>query len=204
MFGLVVFWGPHADTWDVRLPGEANWVVYPPAEYIYLAGYLTPLLVAWIPKNRQDLQGLAWDLIALTLLSTVCFVVLPIGSPARSFTPNTFSGRLLAWEISRPDFAAASFPSFHALWGILLAQACATRTRTVKVLGWTWALVMSVACVANGAHAIADVAASWVLYSVVTAERFKYFVRSLFRRYSSRGGYASAAHSPETKTGESA
>lgn len=168
VFGLVVAHGPPArlTAWDVRLPGEATWPVWQSAEFVYVLGYLTPLVVAWIPTSRAGLRTLAWSIIALTTGSAILFLSLPIATPPRPFVASSAVGRLLAWETSRADFAAASLPSFHAIWAMLLAQACATRSPRWAKAGWTWAAFMSVACIANGAHAVADVVASWILYGV--------------------------------------
>jgi hypothetical protein len=178
VFGLIVILGPPSPAWDIRLPGEATWSVWQWTEYVYIAGYLTPLVIAWIPRTRKSLLRLAWTLALLTAVSTALFLLVPIAVPPRAFVPSSLAGQLLAWETNRPDFAAASFPSFHALWAILFAQACSDRGRMSVALGWIWAGLMSIACVANGAHAVADVVASWLLNIVIASQPLPRWLRA--------------------------
>jgi hypothetical protein len=56
-------------------------------------------------------------------------------------------------------------------WGLLLAQLLPDRGRGWGWAGRVWAIAVSVACLANGAHAIVDVAASWLLFPVLTGVR---------------------------------
>ena len=199
-FGLVVMHGPPLEAWDVRLPGEATWPVWPWTEYVYLFGYLTPLVIAWIPRTRERLLRVAWTLVLLTAASTALFLLLPIAAPPRPFVASSLAGRLLTLETSRPDFAAASFPSFHALWAILLAQACSDRGGNFSRLAWAWAGLMSMACVANGAHALLDVVASWLLYGAIAFRSLPSWLRVSVPLESSRDFAATSGHSTDQKT----
>ncbi len=169
-FGLIVWRGPAQPGWDVRLPGEAGWPVWPAAEWVYVTGYLTPLVISWLAPTRRALMRCAWELSALSLVSAVCFLALPICSPPR-VSPGgaSLSNWLLTFETGRADFAAASLPSFHVFWAMMLASVLSARGRWSAVAGWSWAVAMSMACVVNGAHAVADVAASWVIYPLVVS-----------------------------------
>ena len=46
----------------------------------------------------------------------------------------------------------------------MIASVLAERGGRWARVAWIWPVVMSVACVLNGAHAVADVAASWVVW----------------------------------------
>ena len=168
-FGLFVWRGPASAAWDVRLPGEATWPVWPAAEWIYVLGYLTPLTVAWVAPTRGALRRFCVRLGVLSLVSGLCFWLLPIVSPPRAFdaAASGVTARLLAWEVGRADFGAVSFPSFHVFWAMLIASVAAERGRTWRLAGCAWVVSMSAACVLNGAHAVVDVAASWVIWPVV-------------------------------------
>ena len=160
---------PAADGCDVRLPGEAEWPVCAGAEWVYVCGYLTPLVVAWVAPTRGALRRYCARLAVLSVVSGLCFWLLPVVSPARAFAADAagWAERLLAWELGRADFAAVSLPSFHVFWAMLIASVLAERGRRWERVAWIWPVAMSVACVLNGAHAVADVAASWVLWAVV-------------------------------------
>lgn len=170
-FGAVVWWGVPRGAKDVRLLGEANWPVIQNAEWVYLSSYLVPLTLPWLRVRRAALRRYAWDLGWTLAACVVVFVVLPVASPPRSFVPEGWAGEILAWETSRADFAAASLPSFHVCWALLCARLLATQGGAWLEAGWGWALTVTVACVANGAHAVADVVASLALVPVLTAER---------------------------------
>lgn len=168
-FGAFVWRGPAVAGWDVRLPGEAAWPVWAPAEWVYLLGYATPLVLAWIAPTRAVLRRVSVRLAWVAGVSGLCFWFLPVVSPPRAWESEGggLTERLLAWELGRADFAAASLPSFHVLWALLLASVVAGRGGSWALAARVWPVVMSAACVLNGAHALADVAASWVVWAVV-------------------------------------
>jgi hypothetical protein len=166
VFGMIVWRGVPAGMIDVRLQFERDWPVVENAEWIYASVYLVPLLLPWLPVSRGALRRYALHLWWLLAISVVIFLVLPLGAPPRAFAPTSWAGRLLAWETGRGDFAAASLPSFHVIWGVLAAQLLATLGRSARWIGWGWAVAVAVACIATGAHAIADVAASGILLAV--------------------------------------
>ena len=71
-------------------------------------------------------------------------------------------------DVGRAGFAAAALPSFHVFWALLLASVLAERGGRCRWLGRWWPAVMSAACILNGAHAVADVAAAWLIWPVVS------------------------------------
>lgn len=171
LFGAVVWRGVPTGMIDVRLPFEREWPVVQNSEWIYVSVYLVPMVVPWLPVSRRALRRYAWDLWWLLAISVAMFALLPLGAPPRMTAPTTPAGHLLAWETGRPDFAAASLPSFHVFWGLLVAQVVATCGGWLKWIGRGWAAAVVVACMANGAHALADVAASLAIYGVLLALR---------------------------------
>lgn len=168
-FGAAIWRGVPPGMIDVRFAFERRWPVIEAAEWIYVSVYLVPCVVPWIVSDRVALRRYALHLWWLLAISLLLFWLVPAGSPPRAFEPTSLAGRLLAWETHRADFAAASLPSFHVFWALLCAAVLATRGRVARVAGWTWAAAVAVSCVANGAHALADVAASGVIYAAVVA-----------------------------------
>jgi hypothetical protein len=75
---------------------------------------------------------------------------------------------LLAWGLGRADFAAVSLPWFHVFWAMLIVSVVAERDARWARVAWLWPVAMSVVCVLNGAHAVLDVAASWLIWQVIT------------------------------------
>lgn len=169
VFGAMVWRGVPNRMMDVRFPFERSWPVWEAAEWIYLSVYVVPLTLPWWPISRGALRRYAIQLWWLLAISTACFLLLPFGVPPRPFVPSSLAGRILAWETGRADFAAASLPSFHVFWGLLVASALATRGAASSWLGSSWAAAVAISCIATGAHALADVAASLVIYAFVGA-----------------------------------
>jgi hypothetical protein len=168
-FGMTVWRGVPSGMIDVRLGFERGWPVIEFAEWIYLSVYFVPISMPWLATQRWALRRYAIHLWWLLGASLVCFWLLPFGSPPRTFEPTSLAGEILAWETGRADFAAASLPSFHVFWGLLCANLLETRSRLAGVLGWLWAIAVAGSCVATGAHAMADIAASVVIYVAVVA-----------------------------------
>jgi hypothetical protein len=173
-FGAAVWRGVPADTIDTRMPFERAWPVFEPAEWIYLSAYLVPMLMPWVVNSRAALRRYSVNVGWLLALSLACFWLLPLAAPAREFTPTSLAGRILAWETSRPGFAAAALPSFHVFWALLCASLLASRGTAWARAGWTWAAAVAVSCVANGAHALADVGASLVIYAVLVRRQSRH------------------------------
>jgi hypothetical protein len=168
-FGIFVWRGPAIEAWDVRLPGEARWPIWSMAEWIYVCGYVTPLVVAWVAPTRGGLRLFCVRLAGVSAVSGLCFWLLPIVSLPRAWTDGAggVTARLLALDLGRADFGAVSFPSFHVFWAMLIAGAVAERGRGWRRAGYIWVIAMSIACVLNGAHAVVDVAAAWMMWPLI-------------------------------------
>jgi PAP2 superfamily len=170
VFGAVIWRGVPANMIDVHFAFERGWPVWEQAEWVYLSVYLVPAAMPWCVPTRGALRRFVVNLFTLLLLSVPFFLLLPLGSPPRDFTPSSLSGEILAWETRRRDFAAVSFPSFHVFWGLLVAQVLQSLGRGWAIAGWLWAIAVTAACIATGAHALVDVAASLVLFPLATAK----------------------------------
>ncbi len=174
-FGSILVRGPPAGAWDVHFSFENAWPVVEPAEWFYASIYLVPLAMPWLAPTRGALRRYALGLWLLLAVSTAAFLLLPIISPPRPFTPSSFAGQLLAWDTSRGDFAAAACPSFHTLWAMLCADLLASRGPRWAWAGWLWALAVMVSCVITGAHALVDVLASLALYPLLLSRRLRFW-----------------------------
>jgi hypothetical protein len=179
IFGAVVWAEVPRDGFSVRLPGEQQWPVLSWTEWIYLSGYSVPFLMPWLAVTRAALKTFAANLWWMLGVSVSIFILFPVVTEPRLGADDSLAGKILAWEMSRGDFGAASLPSFHVIWTMLCASLLSKRSKLAGTLGWLWAVAMSFACVVNGAHAVLDVAASWVLYPLVTgrASVARFFAR---------------------------
>lgn len=170
-FGGVVWRGVPSGMIDVRFDAEKSWLVVQGAEWIYLSSYAVPLVLPWVVENREALRRYALDLWWTLLVCLGVFLLAPVGAPPRRFSPDSLAGNILAWETTRSDFAAASLPSFHVCWAMLGARLLASRGGGWTWAGWSWAAAVAFSCVANGAHAVADVVAAIAVFVLVTGSR---------------------------------
>jgi protein-S-isoprenylcysteine O-methyltransferase Ste14 len=145
---------------DTRLPFEARLPVWPWTEPIYASIYLIAILAPWLARTKWDLRTLmvrSW--LAMATVFPV-YLFLPTHAPFRPFDGGGPLGALMRFERAL-DVPAEALPSFHVIWAVLAA--CSIGSRWAKV----WAAAVSVSCVTNGMHSIADVAAgglwSWGL-----------------------------------------
>lgn len=166
-FGAVIWRGPGENYVDTHLAFERLWPVYPAWEWIYFSVYFVPFLMPWLAPDRATLRRYARHFGWVCVISVALYLVLPWGCPPRSFIPASLSGRLLAWETQRADFAAAAFPSFHVMWALLCAELLSSRGIIWALLASAWATAVIISCIATGAHALLDVLASLVIFAAV-------------------------------------
>jgi hypothetical protein len=107
-----------------------------------------------------------WRGWAATALVVFLWLVLPVASPPRPFTPEGPLGALLVIE-RRFDSPACAFPSFHAVWALLAAPTWAARFGRARTLAWAWAGAIVLSCVTTGMHTAADVAAGLAAAALV-------------------------------------
>lgn len=163
-FGAVIWLGPVENYMDTHLRWERNLPVYPAGEWIYLSVYFVPLFMPWIAPDRATLLRYAQHFGWISAISVAFYLTLPFGCPPRPFTSDSLSGRLLAWETQRGDFAAAALPSFHVIWALLCAELLAAKGRIWATAASAWAAAVMISCIATGAHALLDVLASVAIF----------------------------------------
>jgi hypothetical protein len=155
--------GPPRHPLFVGLPFERSWPVLEWTEILYVSGYLfTPLAPLLAPTRAALRQFVVTGLVA-TLVVGVLWLLVPVVAVPRPFVPETFWGRLLAAERSWSVHVAA-FPSFHALWALIAADALWPRSRRWAAVAWSWAVLITLSCATTGQHAVLDLAAAALLF----------------------------------------
>lgn len=155
IYEIVAVLGVQQGSIDTRLPFEARLPVWLWTEPVYASTYLVALAAPLLTRTKRDLREFmirSW--LAMATVFPV-YLFLPTHSPFRAFEGGGVFGDLLRFERSL-DMPAEALPSFHVIWAILAA--CAIGSRIAAV----WAAAVSLSCVMNGMHAIADVAAGTV------------------------------------------
>ena len=152
------------DAQDIRLALEKAWPVWEYWEPVYSSAYvLVPLSLLWAP-TRTALRRFGIQALLAIAGVTLIYLVVPIVAPPRMHHAKGVLGWMLDWEqlLSKPYVAA--FPSFHALWGFLVADLMTRRGRAWGAATWVWAVAVAASCVTTGQHAIADILAAGVVF----------------------------------------
>jgi protein-S-isoprenylcysteine O-methyltransferase Ste14 len=155
--------GVPRDAVSAYLPFENHLPVYQWTELIYVTTYFFALLAPLVAKTRHDLREASISGLIGTGIIVLLFLVLPLIAPPRAFTSHGLPGDLLNWERSI-DTPAAAFPSFHVLWAFMAATVYTGRMHSLKIIWWTWAILISISCVTTSMHAIVDVLAGFLVF----------------------------------------
>ena len=148
------------------LPFENHLPVYQWTELIYITTYFFTLLAPVVAKTRHDLREASISGLIGTGIIVLLFLVLPLVAPQRAFMSHGLPGDLLNWERSI-DTPAAAFPSFHVFWAFVAATVYTGRMRSLKIIWWSWAVLISISCVTTGMHSIVDVLAGFLVFLAV-------------------------------------
>jgi protein-S-isoprenylcysteine O-methyltransferase Ste14 len=158
--------GVPRDAVSAYLPFENHLPVYQWTELIYVTTYFFALLAPLVAKTRHDLREASISGLIGTGIIVLLFLVLPLIAPPRAFVSHGLPGDLLNWERSI-DTPAAAFPSFHVFWAFVAATVYTGRMRSLKIIWWSWAMLISISCVTTSMHAIVDVLAGFLVFLAV-------------------------------------
>jgi protein-S-isoprenylcysteine O-methyltransferase Ste14 len=166
VFQMLGALGKASGSVDTYLPFEARWPVIQQTELLYASTYVVVLLVPLLARSGSGLKQFAQrGLIAMALIFPL-YLFLPFFVPPRAFHPTTVLGQLLLWERT-PYSGTAALPSFHVVWALIAASTLGEGRQWRKYFWWTWAVLVSLSCIATGMHSIADVLAGVIAYLVV-------------------------------------
>ncbi len=152
------------------LPFEMRLPVIEQTEIVYASTYLvvllTPLLAAsGVALRRFALRGLTAMAVIFPL-----YLLLPVFVPPRPFQPSGPMGAMLAMERTGLSGIGA-FPSFHVVWALIAASTAASAPaeggRWKKAFWWTWAVLVSLSCIATGMHSVVDVVAGALAFLAI-------------------------------------
>jgi membrane-associated phospholipid phosphatase/protein-S-isoprenylcysteine O-methyltransferase Ste14 len=169
-YELIWHMGRTSGAVSTYLPFENRLQVIEQTEIFYASTYLVVLLTPLLASSGHALRRFAQrGLISMALIFPL-YLFLPIFVPPRPYTSVTLIGKLLSWERT-PYSGIAAFPSFHIVWALIAASALAVGGRWMKLVWWTWAVLVAVSCVTTGMHSIVDVLAGIVAYVLVIRAR---------------------------------
>jgi len=163
--GIVALGAPR-DARIAYLPFEWRWTVWHWTEVFYISVYVVVLLAPLIVRTRHQLRWLSSRALLSMIVVFPLFLAVPLIAPPRPFVESGILAALLNFDRAH-DGAVAAFPSYHVIWAALAASAIC-RKRWLKILGWTWVILVSLSCLTTGMHALIDVLAAagvvWILF----------------------------------------
>ncbi len=160
-YGGVKLLGAYPDAIETRMPWEWSVPIQGWTELIYSSPYL---LVPWtflLISDRCELRKLVQRSWLFTGIVTLVYLVAPFMAAFRPPQPGLFAQwlryeQLAAWP------PVASWPSFHVIWTLLVAQALAGRLP--PWLRYGWATSVAITCLSTGMHSVADLTAALLLW----------------------------------------
>jgi len=166
IFELIGALGRPLGAVSTYLPFEMRLPVIEQTEILYASTYLvvlvTPLLVSsGFALRRFALRGLTAMAVIFPL-----YLLLPVFVPPRPFQPSGAIGVMLAMERT-PISGIGAFPSFHVVWALIAASALGEGGKWKKVIWWTWAVLVSLSCIATGMHSVLDAIAGALAFLVI-------------------------------------
>jgi protein-S-isoprenylcysteine O-methyltransferase Ste14 len=156
--------GAYPDAVETRMAWEWNIPILGWTTLAYSSPYLLVPLAFLVTKERASMRGFLVRAWLCTGIATLIYLCLPLTAAFRPPLPG-----LLAQWIELEQLAArpavASWPSFHVIWTLLVAQALAGQAPIW--LRYGWALAVSVTCLTTGMHSVSDLAAAVLLWWVL-------------------------------------
>lgn len=163
---------------------ENDFPVIQKAEIFYFSAYIMVLLVPLLAPNRRVLRSFMLDGFFSMLLVFSTYVLIPFVAPPREFEAINRWGHLLEWErMLDAQNGANAFPSYHVIWALLAAVAIGARGKESRVVAFSWAMLISLSCIATGQHALLDVVAAVGFFIVIRKRNTIYYTLVRFSEW---------------------
>ncbi len=142
----------------------------------YMSLYLLFVLAPFVVRTRREFRALVATMAVLILGSGIGFLLVP----AELAFPPPSEGELGIWAglyhcADRLNLTYNLVPSLHVAFAVVCVAVFSPRApRGIKILLWSWALLIAASTVLIHQHHILDVISGWLLALVC--------VRAVFRR----------------------
>jgi prolipoprotein diacylglyceryltransferase/protein-S-isoprenylcysteine O-methyltransferase Ste14 len=177
LYEAVIALGIPVDAKVGYLPFESRMPVWPWTEIFYGSVYAVVVLVPLLARTRHALRWFSSRALLSMVIVFPLYLAAPLIAPPRPFVSNGALGALLNFDRSH-DSAAAAFPAYHVIWAFLTAAVMGNKPWHRRL--WRlWAFLVAASCVTTGMHALIDVLAGFLVFSVVARiDRLWSFLRS--------------------------
>lgn len=166
LYELFVFIGVPKDVIYTNLHFEQQLPVIEWSEIFYELPYFMVLVIPFILSTQLQVRHFIQDVWWAMFFVFFIYIVFPFAVHQREFTPTNMLGRLIYQERNY-DGEVAAFPSFHVIWAFFISKYFSARFG-LKRLWYILAILISLSCIANGSHSIADVIGGFLIYLLVS------------------------------------
>jgi len=150
------------DAAQLWLPGEQNIPFVPEAEFIYVLGYLFPVLAVFRMPDVETFRRLLVAVGITLAVAYVTYLAFPVFLPRPTIEVDSLAKWLVSLEYNDPSYN--HFPSLHVAFTWLIYLACRKAVRQPRAL-LVAAIAISVSTVFVKQHYIAD-----IIYGLALAE----------------------------------
>lgn len=165
-YELLVFIGYDVSFINTVLPWEETLPIVEWFEIPYILTYPIVFITPWLVKTKEQLSRFQRVTFWTIVFGLFIQWLVPAYAQPRSFVPQTWLGDLILWERSS-DSPAAAFPSFHVLWILICVFTLANLYPRLKIIWFLIAVLISISCMAVGAHSLLDVIAAMILFAAI-------------------------------------
>lgn len=169
MYETIQLIGIPADHFSLSFNFEKQIPVVEWTELFYVSVYPAVLLFPVFLRSKSSLRKFSLHALYATVVCFLLYLVFPVTAEPRYFVGQSALGALLHFE-QAVDTPACAFPSFHVIWAFICA-AYYGKNSSVRIMLFVWAVLVSLSCVLTGMHSLADVAAGYGCYFVISKRR---------------------------------
>ena len=166
VYEAFIFAGVPGDAICSNLPFEKSLPVWEFSELFYSFTYLFVLLVPLIIKNKEQLRSFIIDSWFAIIFTGIIYLVLPFYVSQRDLIPHSVWGRLLLLERTM-DGQMGALPSFHVIWAFVAARYFSKNIRSLRLIWYILAVLISVSCITTASHSIPDVIAGYCMFVII-------------------------------------
>jgi len=159
----------------VHIPVELRIPFVPTMTVAYMSVYVLFLLAPFILRTRREFRAAVWTMAFVILCGGIAFLLLPA---ELAFAPPS-QGQLGGWVglyrvADTLNLTYNLLPSLHVAFAVICVSIFAPRAPgAVKILLWTWAVLIAASTVLIHQHHVLDVVAGWLLAMVGVRKVFR-------------------------------
>jgi protein-S-isoprenylcysteine O-methyltransferase Ste14 len=162
IYELFIFIGKPRDAVFTNMYFEQRLPVIEYSELFYILPYFLIVCLPFLLKTKSQVRNFMLDAGWAMFFAFFIYAAFPFVVQQRSFVPENFLGLLIYRERSY-DGVSAALPAFHVIWAFLSSKYYSIRFG-FKIYWQLLAIIISLSCIMNGSHSIADAIGGWLVF----------------------------------------